>query len=108
MAKNPNNPKTPKERTIKTTSLARGALMSHHQALVAHANALTAHALALSAHAAALSNVAAPASCSTVVIGCIQEQSGGEDISDNPQLSSIHVDGGLLARCINQCLGVDK
>jgi|ERR1700736_706945 len=58
--------------------------------------------------AATVTAVTAYASCSNEVIGCIQQQSGGEDISDNPSLAKIHVDGGLLARCINLALGVTK
>src|ERR1700681_37515 len=58
--------------------------------------------------AAMVAAVTAHASCSNEVIDCIQQQSGGQDISDNPSLGTIHVNGGLLARCINLALGVNK
>src|ERR1700687_4849433 len=43
--------------------------------------------------------------CPEKVIACIRSQSGGQDLSGNPQLGKIGVDSGLLARCINDALG---
>src|SRR6266404_1809855 len=40
-------------------------------------------------------------SCPLEVLGCIKNQSGGQDLSGNPAIGKIGVDSGLLAACIN-------
>jgi hypothetical protein len=43
--------------------------------------------------------------CPEKVLGCIRRQSGGQDLSSNPKIGDIGVDGFLLAGCINEQLG---
>jgi hypothetical protein len=45
--------------------------------------------------------------CPEKVVACIKHQSGGQDLSNNPQIGKIGVDSGLLARCINDNFGTN-
>jgi hypothetical protein len=45
--------------------------------------------------------------CRQKVLGCIRQQSGGRDLSGNPKLGDIGVDGFILAGCINEKLGTN-
>lgn len=42
--------------------------------------------------------------CPEKVLRCIRKQSSA-DLSNNPQIGKINVDGGRLARCINDTFG---
>jgi hypothetical protein len=39
--------------------------------------------------------------CPEMVLGCIRQQSGGRDLSSNPKIGDVGVDGFILAGCIN-------
>jgi hypothetical protein len=45
-------------------------------------------------------------SCSQTVLACIGRQSGGRDLSGNPALGAVGVQGFLLAGCLNQAFGL--
>jgi hypothetical protein len=45
--------------------------------------------------------------CAEKVLGCIRQQSGGRDLSGNPKIGDVGVDGFILAGCINERLGRD-
>jgi hypothetical protein len=53
-----------------------------------------------------LAGSTASAGCQQKVLACIGQQSGGRDLSGNPTLGAIGVQGFLLAGCINQAFNL--
>ena|SRR5438046_1774153 len=45
--------------------------------------------------------------CPEKVLACIKHQTGGQDLSGNPQIGKIGIDSGLLAECINETFGTN-
>ena len=63
-------------------------------------------ALEKSAGAPALVGASPSESCRQTVLECIGRQSGGRDLSGNPTLGAVGVQGFLLAGCINEAFGL--